>query len=68
MIGSSVMVPKAAIASFRIPSEPGCFVGHGDPVDLIWHQTVSENSNAGLAALLGEQIEVDTSVSLGLVG
>jgi len=39
---------------------------HRYQVDVVWHQAVSENCNAGLTAVLSEQIEVDAAVSLGV--
>ena len=35
---------------------------------MVWHQAVSENADAGLTAVLREQIEIDTPVSFGLFG
>jgi hypothetical protein len=35
-------------------------------VYVVWHQAVSENADAGLPAVLSEQIEIDAAVSLGV--
>lgn len=33
---------------------------------MVWHQALSENADAGLTAILGEQIEIDAAISLGV--
>ena len=55
----------AAVGAAEEDGEGVFAVGDGDEVDVVGHEAVGEEADAGVGEVGGEEVEVDTAVGLG---